>query len=158
MKTKDEEDQDKEDQGREDQNQAEDEDQEEDPANEEDDNSDQQQDDQEDNQMDTNDSGHSSLQLTPDTRKFKVFGNHTACELNKKNFELSICKILPDTAEFPEDIFNIEGCIWCGSKGHDVYNCLGYATWLGDLWLAPLEERRLTYPQRQKKDRRNAEE
>ena len=154
----DEEDQDGEDPGREDQNQAEDEDQEEDPTdNSEDDNSDQQQDDQEDNQMDTNNSEHYSvgcrLSTTPDTRK-KVFGNHTdetACELNKKNFELSICKILPDTAEFPEDIFNIEGCIWCGSKGHDVYNCLGYATWLGDLWLAPLEERRLTYPQRQKR-------
>ena len=65
--------------------------------------------------------------------------------------EASICKILPDTAEFPEDIFNIEGCIWCGSKEHDVFNCLGYATWLGDLWLGKIEERRVTYLQRQKR-------
>ena len=81
-----------------------------------------------------------------------VFGNHTnetACELGKENFKSSICKILPDTAEFPEDIFNVEGCIWCGSRGHDVYNCLGYATWLGDMWLGTIEERRVTYPQRQ---------
>ena len=88
----------------------------------------------------------------PDTREFVVFGDHpdeTACELSKKSFKSSICKILPDTAEFPEDIFNIEGCIWCGSKGHDVYNCLGYATWLGDMWLGTVEERRVTYPQRQ---------
>ena len=88
----------------------------------------------------------------PDTREFKVFGDHpdeTACELSKDSFKSSICKILPDTAEFPEDIFNVEGCIWCGSKGHDVYNCLGYATWLGDMWLGTIEERRVTYPQRQ---------
>ena len=88
----------------------------------------------------------------PDTREFVVFGDHsdeTACELSKESFKSSICKILPDTAEFPEDIFNIEGCIWCGSKGHDVYNCLGYATWLGDMWLGTVEERRVTYPQRQ---------
>ena len=73
------------------------------------------------------------------------------CELTKQSFANSICKVLPDTAEFPEDIFNIEGCIWCGSKGHDVYNCLGYATWLGDIWLGPAEERRVIYPQRQQR-------
>ena len=86
--------------------------------------------------------------------KFVVFGDQpkqTTCELTKQSFATSICKVLPDTAEFPEDIFNIEGCIWCGSKGHDVYNCLGYATWLGDIWLGPIEERRVTYPQRQKR-------
>ena len=86
--------------------------------------------------------------------KFMVFGDQpkqTTCELTKQSFATSICKVLPDTAEFPEDIFNIEGCIWCGSKGHDVYNCLGYATWLGDIWLGPIEERRVTYPQRQKR-------
>ena len=85
--------------------------------------------------------------------KFVVFGDQpkqTTCELTKQSFATSICKVLPDTAEFPEDIFNIEGCIWCGSKGHDVYNCLGYATWLGDIWLGPIEERRVTYSQRQK--------
>ena len=69
----------------------------------------------------------------------------------KQSFATSICKVLPDTAEFPEDIFNIEGCIWCGSKGHDVYNCLGYATWLGDIWLGPTEERRVLYIQRQQR-------
>ena len=74
----------------------------------------------------------------------------TSCELTKKSFENSICKVLPDTAEFPEDIFNVDGCIWCGSRGHDVYSCLGYATWLGDIWLGTLEERRVFYPQRQK--------
>ena len=148
---------DDENQGGEGQNQAEGEDQEEDPvASEEDDNPDEQQDDQNDTQMDTCDSGYYSLKTTypKDTKEFVVFGDHpdeTACELGKKSFGLLVCKILPDTAEFPEDIFNIEGCIWCGLKGHDVYNCLGYATWLGDLWLAPLEERRLTYPQRQKR-------
>ena len=86
--------------------------------------------------------------------KFVVFGDQpkqTTCELTKQSFATSICKVLPDTAEFPEDIFNIEGCIWCGSKGHDVYNCLGYATWLGDIWLGPIEERRVTYTQRQKR-------
>ena len=86
--------------------------------------------------------------------KFVVFGDQpkpTTCELTKQSFTTSICKVLPNTAEFPEDIFNIEGCIWCGSKGHDVYNCLGYATWLGDIWLGPTEERRVTYPQRQKR-------
>ena len=75
----------------------------------------------------------------------------TSCELTKKSFGNSICKVLPDTAEFLEDIFNIEGCVWCGSKGHDVYNCLGYATWLGDIWLGTIEEGRITYPQRQKR-------
>ena len=123
----------------------EDKDQEEDPA-------DKEQSDQDDNQMDIDDSGYHSLHST--TRmvsKQNSNPDETACELSKKNFGLSVCKVLPDTAEFPEDIFNIEGCIWCGSKGHDVYNCLGYATWLGDLWLAPLAERRLTYPQRQKR-------
>ena len=72
----------------------------------------------------------------------------TSCELTKKTFGASICKILPDTAEFPEDLFNVEGCIWCGSRGHDVLNCLGYATWLGDIWLGPVEERRLDYIRR----------
>ena len=86
--------------------------------------------------------------------KFVVFEDQPkqpTCELTKQSFATSICKVLPDTAEFPEDIFNIEGCIWCGSKGHDVYNCLGYATWLGDIWLGPIEERRVTYTQRQKR-------
>ena len=84
--------------------------------------------------------------------KFVVFEDQpkqTTCELSKQSFATSICKVLPDTAEFPEDIFNIEGCIWCGSKGHDVYNCLGYATWLGDIWLGPKEKKRVSYPQRQ---------
>ena len=52
--------------------------------------------------------------------KFVVFEDQpkqTTCELTKQSFATSICKVLPDTAEFPEDIFNIEGCIWCGSKG-----------------------------------------
>ena len=76
----------------------------------------------------------------------------STCELNKENFGHSVCKILPDTAEFPEDIFTVEGCIWCGSKGHDIFSCLGYATWLGDLWMTPREEGgRLTYPQRQRR-------
>ena len=44
----------------------------------------------------------------------------------------------------------MEGCIWCGSRGHDVLNCLGYATWLGDIWLGPVEERRLDYIRRMK--------
>ena len=86
--------------------------------------------------------------------KFVVFEDQpkqTTCELTKQSFATSICKVLPDTAEFPEDIFNVEGCIWCGLKGHDVYNCLGYATWLGDIWLGPMEEKRVTYPQRQKR-------
>ena len=86
--------------------------------------------------------------------KFVVFEDQPkqpTCELTRQSFSTSICKVLPDTAEFPEDIFNIEGCIWCGSKGHDVYNCLGYATWLGNIWLGPIEERRVTYPQRQKR-------
>ena len=89
-----------------------------------------------------------------DDRKFVAFGdnpNDTTCELNKQSFTTSICKVLPDTVEFPEDIFNIEGGVWCGLKGHDVYNCLGYATWLGDIWLGTIEERRLPYPQRQKR-------
>ena len=119
--------------------------------NSEDSEDDEDQDQQNEDQMDTNGS------LTPtlrDDRKFEVFGDkpdETACELTKKSFTTSICKVLPDTAEFPEDIFNIEGCVWCGSKEHDVYNCLGYATWLGDIWLGPIEERRLPYPQRQKR-------
>ena len=100
------------------------------------------------------DSGYGKLPSTPkDAKKFIVFGENpedTPCELNLQNFENSICKVLPDTAEFPEDIFNIEGCVWCGSKGHDVLSCLGYANWLGSMWLGTLEERRLPYPQRQK--------
>ena len=100
-------------------------------------------------------SGYGSLPPTlKDARKFIVFGEHpdeSACELNLKNFENSICKVLSDTAEFPEDIFNIEGCIWCGSRGHDVLNCLGYANGIGDIWLGKPEERRLTFPQRQKR-------
>ena len=89
-----------------------------------------------------------------DNRKFIVFGDkpdETACELTKRSFETSICKVLPDTAEFPEDIFTLEGCIWCGSKGHDVYNCLGYATWLGDIWMGTKEDGRIPYPQRQQR-------
>ena len=54
----------------------------------------------------------------------------TSCELIKEKFANSICKILPDGAEFPEDLFNIEGCIWCGSGGHDIFDCLGYITWI----------------------------
>ena len=38
--------------------------------------------------------------------------------------------MLPDTADFPEDIFNVEGCVWCGSQGHEVLDCLGYTSWL----------------------------
>ena len=45
------------------------------------------------------------------------------CELNRIKFENSICKVLPDTADFPEDIFNVEGCVWCGSQGHEVLDC-----------------------------------
>ena len=104
-------------------------------------------------QMET-DSEHDSLPPLEDERKFEVFGDktdQTSCDLTKKSFTTSICKVLPDTAEFPEDTFNIEGCVWCGSKGHDVYNCLGYATWLGDIWLGTIEERRLPYPKRQKR-------
>ena len=52
------------------------------------------------------------------------------CELNRIKFENSICKLLPDTADFPEDIFNVEGCVWCGSQGHEVLDCLGYTSWL----------------------------
>ena len=105
-------------------------------------------------QMET-DSEHGSL-LLKDERKFgdkpdETSCQLTGCQLTKKSFTTSICKVLPDTAEFPEDIFNVEGCVWCGSKGHDVYNCLGYATWLGDIWLGTIEERRLPYPQRQKR-------
>ena len=40
----------------------------------------------------------------------------TSCELTREKFQNSICKILPDTAEFPEDLFNVEGCVWCGSR------------------------------------------
>ena len=54
----------------------------------------------------------------------------TSCELNRIKFEHSICKVLPDTADFPEDIFNVEGCVWCGSQGHEVLDCLGYTSWL----------------------------
>ena len=99
--------------------------------------------------------GYGNLPPTlKNARKFLVFGedpDDPLCELNLRSFENSICKVLPDTAEFPEDIFNIEGCIWCGSRGHDVLNCLGYANWIGDIWLGKPEERRLTYPQRQKR-------
>ena len=52
------------------------------------------------------------------------------CELNRIKFENSICKVLPDTTDFPEDIFNVEGCVWCGSQGHEVLDCLGYTSWL----------------------------
>ena len=109
----------------------------------------QQQEDQRDDSGDDNPSP-----TLKDDRRFEVFGDHpdeTSCELSKKSFESLICKVLPDTAEFPEDIFNIEGCIWCGSREHDIYSCLGYATWLGDIWLGPIEERRISYPQRQKR-------
>ena len=80
-------------------------------------------------QMDT-DSEHGGGRLPlEDETSYQL----TRCQLTKKSFTTSICKVLSDTAEFPEDIFNVEGCIWCGLKGHDVYNCLGYATWLGDI-------------------------
>ena len=52
----------------------------------------------------------------------------TSYELTKEKFNNSICKILPDAADFPYDLFNVEGCIWCGSRGHGVLNCLGYAS------------------------------
>ena len=57
------------------------------------------------------------------------------CELNRIKFENSICKVLPDTADFPEDIFNVEGCVWCGSQGHEVLDCLGYTSWLNRFYL-----------------------
>ena len=66
-----------------------------------------------------------------------------SCELTKKMFQNSICKILPDAADFPEDLFNVEGCIWCGSKGHDVLDCLGYITWLMQYF--HLDQHRLSY-------------
>ena len=94
------------------------------------------------------DQNEGSQQTQP---KDDILHELTECQLTKRDFATSICRVLPDTAEFPEDIFNIEGCIWCGSKDHDVYNCLGYGTWLGNTWLGPVEERRLPYPQRQKR-------
>ena len=73
----------------------------------------------EEDQMDTT-TGHDSLPPTlKDDKKFDLFGDkpdETRCQLTKKSFETSICKVLPDTAEFPEDIFNIEGCVWCRSR------------------------------------------
>ena len=36
----------------------------------------------------------------------------TSCELTKEKFNISICKILPDAADFPDDLFNVEGCVW----------------------------------------------
>ena len=64
---------------------------------------------------------HPSLQL-----QLQEAQQEASCELTKEMFQNSICKILPDTADFPEDLFNVEGCIWCGSKGHSVLDCLGY--------------------------------
>ena len=54
----------------------------------------------------------------------------TSCELTKEKFNTSICKILPDAADFPDDLFNVEGCVWCGPRGHGELDCLGYASWL----------------------------
>ena len=108
------------------------------------------QDQQNEDQMDTDPEDGIKLPIFKEV-KFMDNPEGTSCELSRRSFETSICKILQDTAEFPEDIFNIEGCIWCSSKGHDVFNCLGYATLLGDLWLGQIEERRVTYPQRQKR-------
>ena len=56
------------------------------------------------------------------------------CELNRVKFEKSICKVLPDGVDFPEDIFNVEGCVWCGSQGHNVLDCLGYTSWLNKFY------------------------
>ena len=54
----------------------------------------------------------------------------TSCELTKEKFNTSICKILPDAADFPDDLFNVEGCVWCESRGHGVLDFLGCASWL----------------------------
>ena len=55
---------------------------------------------------------------------------NTQCELNRFKFDNSICKVLPDGVDFPEDIFSVEGCVWCGSQGHEVIDCFGYTSWL----------------------------
>ena len=61
-------------------------------------------------------------------------------------FQNSICKILIDTADFPEDLFNVEGCIWCGSIGHSVLDCLGHTTWLTQYF--HLDQHRLSYDEK----------
>ena len=70
----------------------------------------------------------------------------TSCELTRKKFQSSICKILPNTVDFPEDLFNVEGCVWCGSKGHSVLDCLGYATWLNQYF--HLDQHEISYEEK----------
>ena len=70
----------------------------------------------------------------------------TSCELTREKFQNSIFKILPDTAEFPEDLFNVEGCVWCGSRNHSVFDCLGYITWLTQYF--HLEQHRISYEEK----------
>ena len=70
----------------------------------------------------------------------------TSCELTREKFQNSICKILPDTADFPEDLFNVEGCVWCGSRSHSVFDCLGYITWLTQYF--HLEQHRISYEEK----------
>ena len=48
------------------------------------------------------------LDFTQQVKMFEPEQQGTSCELTKEKFTNSICKILPDGAEFPEDLFNIE--------------------------------------------------
>ena len=75
-----------------------------------------------------------------------------SCELTREKFQNSICKILLDTADFPEDLFNVEGCVWCGSKGHSVLDCLGYTSWLCQYF--HLDQHRISYEEQLKVKKR----
>ena len=76
----------------------------------------------------------------------------TSCELTQEKFNTSICKILLDTADFPDDLFNLERCAWCGSRGHSVLDCLGYASWLTQYF--HLEQYNISYEKKLRMKRR----
>ena len=89
--------------------------------------------------------------------KFEDQPKQPTCELTRQSFATSICKVLPDTAEFPEDIFNIEGCIWCGSKGHDVYNLFGICHMVGRYLVRPSRRKKSDLSPKTEEDRRHVE-
>ena len=86
------------------------------------------------------------LDFTQQVKMLEPEQQGTSCELTKEKFAHLICKIISDGAEFPEDLFNIQGCILCGSKGHDIFDCLGYITWISRVII--LDEQNLTSEER----------
>ena len=46
----------------------------------------------------------------------------------------------------------MEGCLWCGSKGHSVLDCLGYVTWLTQYF--HLDQHRISYKEKLKVKKR----